>query len=249
MAEQTPFDSAEFAENPEPRCPCVLLLDTSDSMFTVVANAGADTGQTVFKDGQLYRIVDGGTTRIDLLNQGLLVYQSELDNDPLASQRVEVSIITFGGGVKTEVPWTTANKFVPPTLTAGGDTPMGAAIIEAITAINVRKQMYKQNGIMYYRPWIFLITDGEPTDNWKSAADQVREGEQKKAFAFFAVGVDGANFNTLSQIAVRQPLPLRNCNFREMFLWLSQSQKSVSHSNVGQEHQVKLPSPSGWASI
>ena len=30
--EQQPFADAEFAENPEPRCPCVLLLDTSTSM-------------------------------------------------------------------------------------------------------------------------------------------------------------------------------------------------------------------------
>ncbi|MGN6627624.1 MAG: hypothetical protein ACTHLN_13480, partial [Tepidisphaeraceae bacterium] len=33
MAEQIPFGTNDFAENPEPRCPCVLLLDTSQSMF------------------------------------------------------------------------------------------------------------------------------------------------------------------------------------------------------------------------
>ena len=30
--EQVPFGGVEFAENPEPRCPCLLLLDTSASM-------------------------------------------------------------------------------------------------------------------------------------------------------------------------------------------------------------------------
>ena len=30
--EQVPFGSESFADNPEPRCPCVLLLDTSGSM-------------------------------------------------------------------------------------------------------------------------------------------------------------------------------------------------------------------------
>ena len=30
--EQQPFADAEFAENPEQRCPCVLLIDTSTSM-------------------------------------------------------------------------------------------------------------------------------------------------------------------------------------------------------------------------
>ena len=33
MAEAPRLEEAiEFAENPEPRCPCVLLLDTSGSM-------------------------------------------------------------------------------------------------------------------------------------------------------------------------------------------------------------------------
>ena len=27
------FELVEFAQNPEPRCPCILLLDTSGSMY------------------------------------------------------------------------------------------------------------------------------------------------------------------------------------------------------------------------
>ena len=30
--DQVPFADAQFAENPEPRCPCLLLLDSSTSM-------------------------------------------------------------------------------------------------------------------------------------------------------------------------------------------------------------------------
>ena len=30
--DQIPFGAGEFVENPEPRCPCLLLLDTSHSM-------------------------------------------------------------------------------------------------------------------------------------------------------------------------------------------------------------------------
>src|SRR5262249_40580609 len=137
------------------------------------------------------------------------------------------------------------------TLSANGETPMGAAILQAIDAVTERKREYKQNGLHYYRPWIFLVTDGEPTDNWQAAAAKVREGEKNKAFAFFAVGVEGANFDVLRQISSerRVPLRLKGYSFREMFLWLSQSQRSVSHSNPGQEDQVKLASPAGWANL
>jgi uncharacterized protein YegL len=249
VAEQQPFSDVAFAVNTEPRCPCVLLLDVSGSMGEVVANAGADTGRTVQQDGKTYRVVSGGTTRIDLLNEGVRAYHADLMGDALAAQRVEVSVITFGATVETVVPFVTAHEFTPPTLTAGGETPMGAAIIRAIDAVTERKRAYTRNAVHYYRPWIFLITDGGPTDSWQAAAARVQEGERAKAFAFFAVGVEGANLDVLRQISTRAPLSLKGCSFREMFVWLSQSQRSVSHSNPGQEDQVKLTSPSGWASL
>lgn len=251
MAEQQPFGDVSLASNPEPRCPCVLLLDVSGSMAEIVGKPGEDLGYTVQQDGQTYRAVSGGVSRIDLLNEGIRAYHTDLMGDSLAVQRVEVSVITFGGEVETVIPFVAASAFNPPTLVAKGDTPMGAAILAAIDAVTQRKQLYRQNGLHYYRPWIFLITDGGPTDAWKTAAAKVREGEQNKAFAFFAVGVDeGAKFDVLRQIsAVREPLCLKGYSFREMFVWLSQSQRSVSHSNPGQEDQVKLTSPSGWANL
>lgn len=251
MADQVPFSDVALASNPEPRCPCVLLLDTSGSMGEIVSNAGEDTGKTTQVDGQTYRVVSGGVTRIALLNEGLQAYQTDVMSDPLAAQRVEVSVITFGGTVQTVSPFVSASQFIPPTLVPTGDTPMGAAILQAIEAVSERKRLYKQNALHYYRPWIFFITDGAPTDAWQAAAAKVREGEAKKEFAFFAVGVEGANFDVLRQISppTRVPVALKGYSFREMFLWLSQSQRSVSHSNPGQEDQVKLQAPTGWASL
>ena len=53
MAEQQPFGDVGLASNPEPRCPCVLLLDVSGSMAEIVGNAGQDLGYTVQQDGTL----------------------------------------------------------------------------------------------------------------------------------------------------------------------------------------------------
>lgn len=249
MAEQRAFGDVELATNPEPRCACVLLVDVSGSMAEIVANVGEDLGHSVQQDGQTYRAVSGGTSRIDLVNEGLRIYQADLTSDSLAAQRVEVSVITFGGSVQTVSDFASAQQFSPPTLTANGDTPMGAAILRAIEAIADRKRQYKQNALHYYRPWIFMITDGGPTDAWKEAAARVHEGEKRKEFAFFAIGVEGANFEILRQISVRDPVRLKNNDFKKMFQWLSQSQRSVSHSNPGQEDQVKLSAPTGWASL
>jgi uncharacterized protein YegL len=111
-----------------------------------------------------------------------------------------------------------------------------------------RKATYRTNGIQYYRPWIFLITDGAPTDSWQNAASLVRDAEAQKRVVFFAVAVEGADTHILKQIAPlhRPPMKLNGLDFRELFLWLSQSLCSASSGNINDP--ITLP-PVGWGTI
>ncbi|MGH9935445.1 MAG: vWA domain-containing protein [Blastocatellia bacterium] len=246
LPDQIPFPDPEFVDNPEPRCPCVLLLDTSGSMNDAKQVSQAlSPVQRILSEPPASRTV----RPIDELNAGLLAFREELMVDELAVKRVEISLVTFGP-VKKLTDFQTPDLFRPPTLAAEGDTPIGLAIEKAVEIVRARKAAYRQNGVSYYRPWIFLISDGEPTDDWRRAAEVVRAGEQTRAFAFFAVGVEGANFDILNRIAVRQPLKLSGLRFREMFMWLSSSLGSVSRSSPGDEIALKNPTaPDGWASI
>jgi uncharacterized protein YegL len=184
------------------------------------------------------------------LHKGLQTLKAELVADELASKRVELACITFGP-VSIATEFEVASVFEAPWLRAQGDTPMGAAITTGVELVRMRKEAYRANGIAFYRPWIFLLTDGAPTDEWKAAAALVKEGEASKAFAFFAVGVAGANMPILGQIAVREPLKLNGLRFRSLFQWLSNSMKSISRSTPGDEVPLKNPTegPDGWASI
>ncbi|HSU13904.1 vWA domain-containing protein [Longimicrobium sp.] len=216
-------DAVEFAENPEPRCPCVLLLDTSGSM------QGAP---------------------LDAMLAGLEAFRFDLAVDPLAARRVEVAVVAFDNRIRVVQDFVSPDRFDIPFLNAEGMTHIGAAIEKALEMVEERKQRYRAYDVAYYRPWIFLVTDGEPQgeppEAVERATQRLREAETKKQVAFFAVGVENANMEALARIAVRQPLRLKGLDFREMFVWLSRSMQSVAHSRP--DETIKL-APTGWAEL
>lgn len=221
--DQAPFGLVEFADNPEPRCACLFLVDTSGSM-----------------EGE----------PISELNLGLQRFSDYMREDRLASRRVEVAVITFGDRVDVVAQFGSAQNFYPQPLAAKGSTPMGEAIETGLDLIAARQAEYRANGIATYRPLIFLITDGAPTDQWERAARRIRDGESRHSFSLFAVGVGGADMKTLSQISVKAPVALNGLAFTDMFRWLSSSLSAVSRSTVGQAVNLSNPAgPAGWATI
>lgn len=221
--EQSPFALVEFAENAEPRCACVLLLDISGSM----------NGEP-----------------IGALNHGLQQFAAALREDGLAARRVDIAVVTFGDRVDVMAEFGSAQTFNPQPLKASGSTPMGEAINVGIDLLAARQEQYRAGGITPYRPWMFLISDGVPTDSWDRAARRIEEGERRKSFSMFAVGVDRADMATLAKISVNAPVLLRGLEFGAMFRWLSASLSSVSRSSVGQTVNLTNPAgPAGWATI
>jgi uncharacterized protein YegL len=212
--DQIPFGAKDFADNPERRCPCLLLLDTSYSM----------QGSPIAE-----------------LNRGLVAFKDELAADALAMKRVELAIVTFGP-VQVLCDFQTVDTFQPPELSASGDTPMGTAITQGLEMLRTRKDAYRANGISFYRPWVFLITDGAPTDEWRAAANAVKQGEEAKGLSFFAIGVEGA-VGTLSKISPRGPKKLDGLRFRDLFAWLSSSLSGKSRSHIGPDDEFPLPPP------
>lgn len=224
MTDQPGLDDIEFAENPDPRCPCVLLLDTSGSM----------QGKP-----------------IESLNLGLQRFRTEVTNDELASRRAEIAVVTFNDRVTVEREFATANSFDPPVLAAGGQTHMGHAIDVALDLVEARKAEYRKNGVDYYRPWIFMITDGAPQGEAEGVVEaaiaRLRASESGKHVSFFAVAAEGADMETLKKLSVRPPLKLEGVKFVELFVWLSSSLAARTNSAIGD--MVSLPPTSGWSQV
>ena len=223
---QRPFDldDDDFFENPEPRCPCILLLDTSQSM----------SGDPIKQ-----------------LNEGVRALKQSLLADDFASKRVEIAVVTFGATVET-TSFTSPEKFDPPVFEAKGATPMGQAIRTSLQMLRDRKVVLRNNGMQLLRPLIFLISDGSPTDKWVDIPAMIKDGEENKSFLLTAIGVKDADFAVLNELMHkkgngqrREALRLDGLRFQELFQWLSASIKTASHTAPGSEPE--FDSPTGWA--
>ena len=216
--------AVQLSEGVDMKCACVLLLDTSGSM---------------------------NGPRIEALNKGLKVFKKSLLDDDLARERVDLSVITFDSQINVVRDFATVDQFEPPRLTAQYQTFMGTAILEALDRINERKVQYRDNGVAYYRPWLFMITDGMPegegTDILNEAKEALKREQKRGGVHVFAVGVgDQVDLNDLSQIVGSQALPLQGLKFEELFVWLSRSLEAVSASQPDDNTQLPFPN---WTSI
>lgn len=84
----------DLVNNPTPRVPICLCLDTSGSMGAVEGECEA-TGETVYEDGRTWNIVTGGTSRIDELQKGVEQFYEAIREDEIAVYSAEICIVTF----------------------------------------------------------------------------------------------------------------------------------------------------------
>ena len=214
----------ETPDNYEQKCLCTLILDTSGSM---------------------------GGEPIRELNRGLQEFYAAIEEDLIAANRLEVSIITFGSQIKTIQEPSLIENFEMPNLQPNGTTRLVDAVREAVRKTEQRKQWYKETGQPYYRPIIVLITDGEPDKDQdvQGLSIEIKDGVETKKFTFFGLGVKGYNHNILQQICPPSapPMPISGYKFSEFFKWLSNSIGIITKSKEGES--IELPPISDWAQM
>ena len=193
----------------EPHLACVLLLDTSGSM---------------------------SGPALDSLNQAINNFIQQTSMDAMAMKRVDVAIITFDDKPELVMPFTPISQMQPVNLTAGGLTAMGAGINMAIDQVKERNRFYASLGTPCFKPWIFMITDGSPTDDISTAVQRIQEEESKGTHGklkFFALGVSNYNKQVLFQLTKRV-MELEDTDFSGIFDWMSESMCAISVSRVGE---------------
>lgn len=223
-----------YAASSSQRQLCMLVLDASGSMSDSVPGTGK--------------------TRMDLLNEGVRTLHQDLMQDEVARNRVRLAIVLVGGpqdDAALLMDWTDVMDFEPFEISAGGLTPLGKGMRVALQVIEQEKLALKSAGITYTRPWMFVMTDGAPTDepgDWQVATAECRAAEAAGRCNVFPVGVDGADMAVLSQISAATPaIQMSAAKFKEFFLWLSASTSAASRSAPGDT--VQMPTISAWANV
>ena len=197
------------------RLPIYLVLDTSGSMMG---------------------------DPISAVQQGLNMLLSDLNSEPSALETAYLSVITFNSTAQQVVPLTAITDFRQPPLEASGTTAFGAALakLEECLARDVVKGGSGRKGD--WRPLVFVMTDGQPTDTWEPAAARVKAAKVGNVIACAAGGAaDEQMLKKLTDNVVKLN-DLGPDALKAYFKWVSSTVTEASRS-AGAGKDLGLPPP------
>lgn len=179
------------------RNPVYLLLDCSGSMY----------GEA-----------------IEAVKQGLQTLVLALRKDPSALECTCLSIITFASQATQVVPLTDLISFQIPAISASGSTSLGAAL--SLLCQCAQREIVKNTSETKgdYRPLVFIMTDGEPTDDWMSGLKDFQQ--MKWGVTVCCAAGPGSNLEVLNQISPESVIQLQTADIDSIsafFKWVSSS--------------------------
>lgn len=202
------------------RLPVYLLLDTSGSMF----------GEP-----------------IEAVKNGVQVLISTLRQDPYALETAFLSIITFNSSAQQVIPLTELSTFQQPNLDATGCTALGEALALLATKVDVEVTKTTPEVKGDWKPLIFIMTDGEPTDDFNKGLAEFKK--RKFGMVVACAAGQGANTDTLKKITecVVQLDTADSATIKSFFKWVSASVSagSMKVEDTGKEvsGMSELPPP------
>lgn len=208
------------------RLPVYLLLDTSGSMY----------GEP-----------------IEAVKNGVQTLISTLRSDPYALETAYLSIITFNSTAQQITPLTELAAIQQPNIDAGGCTALGGAL--ELLAKKVDREITKTTVEIKgdWRPLVFLMTDGEPTDSITKGLEEFKK--RKFGMVVACAAGQGANINTLKQITenVVSLDTADSATIKAFFKWvtasISTSSKSIEETSAEATTMSELPPPPAEVNI
>lgn len=185
---------------------------------------------------------------IESVKNGLQMLVSALRKDPQALETAYLSVITFGSAAKQIVPLSELAGFQIPEITASGCTVLGEAL--TLVCECAKKEVVKTTPDVKgdWRPMVFIMTDGIPTDDPKSGIEKFKA--MKWGAKVSCAAGPNADVKLLDQITPECVVQLDtadSASISAFFKWVSSSvstsSKSVNEECKEVEGLSQLPPP------
>jgi uncharacterized protein YegL len=167
---------------------------------------------------------------LNAMEAGIYKTISSLKKDPHALETVYVSVISFAAKAKVLAPLTEVVALKPPSLELRPGTALGAALDLLRESIKKDVEITTAMSKGDWRPLVFILTDGQPTDDWRGPLARLRAVKPSLASVYgFGCG-DEVDFETLAEVSdvCFQVSSLTTESLSKLFVWLTASiQKSV----------------------
>lgn len=220
----------DLITNPSPRIPICLCIDTSRSM--------------------LYN------GRIDLIKQGILNLYEELKNDFQISNSAEIAIVTFNNEAEILENFETVSEKNIPSFKVGGNTALGKGVNLSLDILEQRKDLYKNNGIDYYQPWLIIMTDGasygEPKSILNQSQDRTFRLEYSKKLVVIPISVGNqAKREELEKFTSKKEsvIGIDGAQFNKFFAFISRSVAQVVQSAGKANIELDLNTIVDWGEL
>lgn len=220
----------DLINNPSPRIPICLCIDVSRSMS--------------------YH------NRIGLIKSGIMDLYQDLKNDFQLANSAEISIVTFGNSASVLEDFETVAEKTLPLFKTGGNTVLGEGVNLSLDILEKRKEMYKQNGVDYYQPWLIIMTDGasygEPKSTLEWAQHRSYRLQYAKKLVVIPISVgDSAKREELEKFT-SQPqtvTKVEGTQFKAFFSFISKSVAQVVQSAGKAEIDLDLNNVLDWGEL
>lgn len=185
---------------------------------------------------------------IESVKNGLQMLVAALRKDPQALETAYLSVITFASCAQQVVPLTELATFQMPEISAGGCTVLGEALELVCTCREneVIKTTAEQKGD--WRPMVFILTDGVPTDDPSAGIDKFRAMKWGASVACAAgPGADTDLLNKITPECVVELASADQTTLSAFFKWVTASivstSKSINEIGVSSDSLGQLPPP------
>ena len=197
----------------------------------------------------VYLLIDCSESMVgpafDAVQNGIQTLINEIYADPIALETVAISIITFSANAKVAVPLTDITEFSKPKLVLGSGTSLGLALDLLSKRIEQEVKIQTKEIKGDWKPIVFILTDGNPTDAWYKAADRFKTEISGKRANVIAVAcgpeVQISNLQRVTSTTMIFKTP-GEVSFSSFFKWVSQSVQTTSNRfNKNPDAVVSLP--------